>query len=359
MKTLFTSAALISLLCGTMAFAQTKQLPGGAPKSRSATTATTLTKSPSELEIERAAKTAFDSLPHDCSVPDQPTGTDLRLLAPFAPNEGVLEAWCKIQTFKSSSPIKVWLVTDEHTTQLIKSSFIPDGTVQSKRNMFAFDLITNIHRNGGAYFGRATRTVGSYGVPEGAPEAPYQVYTGNLLMELSDVEMMGLKFTLSVTFEPNMGLIPKHFSNAADYLHIPMSSSNNTTKSVGFPWVLSMVSLFSTDQRIAVASPEIKNMIVQKYAKWVESKDEIDPQDKRHLSTQIVDRSIRIGIHEGIDSETKAKYLQINYLPRSNGPLDAITPGKSEFRTFVKSATDRYKQSVLDQMKAKGTKNPF
>ena len=38
--------------------------------------------------------------------------------------------------------------------------------------------------------------------------------------------VMGLPFTIGATFEPNLGLIPRHFAHAAEYLHCEMVSSD-------------------------------------------------------------------------------------------------------------------------------------
>ena len=70
-----------------------------------------------------------------------------------------------------------------------------------------------------------------------------------------------------------------------------------------------------------------------------------------------------IGVHEGAvsrqpgnTSPAGTKYLQLNYLPQNNGPLDKIGPGNLEFKKFINDAADRRKKAIQDQMK---TKNPF
>lgn len=364
--------ALIALVFAASVAAQSPiRRTGAIGRSASAQPSTDTKPIPENEEHIASIEEISQKYPANCDVAEAPMTGDVRYFPPFAPTDSIVDLWCKVQTFKSTEHIKFWLVTDEHSTPLLESSFVPDGTVHLNRERFMYSLVHSIEtNNGGAYFWRATRNLGSFGIPSDAPEAPYQFYTGKLYMELKDVEIMGFRFMVSATFEPNPGLIPAHFSKTADYLHIPVSSYDVATrktvpKEVGFPWILTTVTLYSTDQRIDAGGPEIRKGLVSKYGKWVKKNDVADPSpnDPAHHQTTISDGAILIGIHEGVvgrqpgnTSPAGTKYFQANYLPQNNGPLDKIGPGNLEFKKFITDATDRRKKAIQDQMK---TKNPF
>jgi hypothetical protein len=346
---------------------------------------------PSETATQqaKAAEDIASSYPQNCevSVPAD-SQSAIKFYSPFSPGDSLVDAWCKVGMLKSAEPIKVWLMTSEATVPIFTTNFVPNGVPSYSKADFVRALVAAIQRNNDAYFWRATQTLGSTGNPEGrtsgvpdaAPEGRYSFYTGSLYIEVRNVEIMGLKFDVGLTFTPNFDLVARRFSKQADYLHLPMSYTEQTQgrtvhqrinisklRDVGFPWSFSKLSLQSTDPRVQVVGSEIKKSMKEKYAKWLKASDSPGPKtnDPNHRTTWFSDGNIYIGIDEGTNSnwtkgdtttrQAKAdtQYFQINYSPASNGPLAV---GTSQFLAFVKDATNRYNKSIADSVKGK---SPF
>ena len=356
---------------------------------------------PQKDERQKSIESIIAAIPDNCEITPEPAAVKnaaLHFYPPFAPSDTIYDAWCKLQSFKSGQPVKAFLVTKEGSFEILHGDYAVDGTVHETKASLAKVLVPVIASNNGPNFWRATYVMrqGSEdvvprplptGVPAAAPEANYTFYYGSLQLELQDVEIMGLKFTVGITFDPDSGLIPKHFAKtAADYLHVPMAITEQSqvrtgdcpqcfrnvstlkTREVGFPWVLKTVTFQSTDDRVGVATPEIKKSIKDKYAKWIKKNDVTEPHDNDplHKVTEISDGLIFMMIHEGTmsnwtqgDTATRkakadSKYLQIMYQPVVGGPLGVFDT--NAFNAFIKQATDRYNKSVTDSVKGK---NPF
>lgn len=232
--------------------------------------------------------------------------------------------------------------------------------------MFAYDLVNAIQTGGGVYLNRAVRKLSAIGFPEDSVEGAYRTYTGQLRVELDAVEIMGLEFTVIVSFAPTSNLIPKYFSHAAEYLNIPLRTTraDTTPVEVGFPWTLDSISLSSRDRRIEVAAPEIKNSILQKYAKWVTKRDIVERSQgassgrtRTSRMSEVEDGVILINFEEGAYADaSKERFLYISYLPSSKGPYDWRRG--TDFEEFRKFAVEKHRQAVVSGMKAAPKKNP-
>ena len=272
----------------------------------------------------------------------------------------------KMQTFVSTSPITVRLCPSDHTAPIYQSSFAADGIVHSSRESFFQDLTASLHNAGPAAW-RAVRRLSRFGIPSHAPEGSYHFFTGSLRIELRGVQVMGLPFTIGATFEPNLGLIPRHFAHAAEYLHCEMVSGDGRgrgreeeTTVVGFPWSLTAITLYSEDGRLEQQAATITKKIHEKYARHVRQDQSHVPGsgDPRKFGV-ISDGVVAIATHEGV-YETKAapcRFLQIEYSPVPRGPLDEVTAGDVEFLAFAKAMADLPKEEVVEAIAAMDT--PF
>lgn len=285
-------------------------------------------------------------------------GSELRYYQAFGPSDTIFDAWYKLQAFTSSEPIAVRLVPTDGTTPILVSSFQPDGTAHSSAEMFFLELANAIRSNGGPGAWRGVRQLSSFGIPASAREGAYHIFTGTLRLELKGVQIMGLSFSIAVTFEPNLGLISKHFSDLNTYFHCEMpvggisgkgrSGSENVV--IGFPWSLSAVTLHSQDSRLESEGAKIIRAITEKYEKFVCQNQVVvpTPEDAHRKVTLVSDGILGIAIHQGVVKERR--FLRIEYGPTPQGPIDEISAGDAEFLRFAKSvdATDQL-LPVLEQ----------
>jgi len=295
-------------------------------------------------------------------------GSELRYYKPFAPADGVFDVWSKLQTFTSSQPIVVRLSPSDHAAPLLQSAFLPDGTPHGSREMFFGELKNSICQAGPTAW-RAVRRLSAFGIPAYAPEASYHFFTGTLRMELKGVQVMGLPFTISATFQPNLGLIPKFLAQWTDYLHCEMPAGGVPAKErnsselvlVGFPWSLTGITLYSHDQSLAEHASRITTAIVDKYARYVRQDNVVPrPGDPTHRVSVISDEVVAIDIHEGPSKAGPApgRYLEIEYHPFPHGPLDELAAGDAEFLAFAKALAELKREDLLaDQVAALDT--PF
>jgi hypothetical protein len=305
--------------------------------------------------------------PPRVELPEVPIdGSELRYYKPFGPADSIFDVWMKLQTFVSTEPITVRLSPSDDTGPIYKSDFVADGTVHSTREAFYQDLTASL-RNAGPSGWRAVRRLSRFGIPSHAPEGSYHFFTGSLRIELRGVRIMGLPFTLGATFEPNLGLIPRHFAHAAEYLHCEMVSSDGRgrgreaeTTVVGFPWSLTAVTLYSEDRRLDQQASTITKAIHEKYARHVQQDQvltagSVDPRK----FTVISDGVVAIAMHEGVfeTKTTQGKFLQIEYSPVPRGRLDEVTAGDVEFLAFAKALADMPKEEVVEAVAAMDT--PF
>jgi hypothetical protein len=318
-------------------------------------------------QLDTARRTNTDALkignavPNNCELKDVPLkGTELRYYPPFSPSDGVLDAWCKLQTLKSDEPIKVYLVTQEQSTPLVKSTFHPDGSVHSTKAMFAYDLVNAIQDNGGVYLSRALKVLETVGFPKDSPEGSYRFYEGSLQMELGGVDIFGLPFTVVVYFNANPALIGKHFDGTSNYLHVPVADSRGVKREVGFPWKLAFVQLSSNDRRTKMATPEISRLFVQRYGKWITKADVAEPEqgDKDHRTTEVDDGLIKVNLHQGKRKAEGDAYLEMNYMASPKGQYNSWLNANVDFEKFKSGVVERQRQSVVNGMKAAEKKNP-
>jgi len=307
--------------------------------------------------FKEQANSVAKQFPANCDVAEQKATTNIRFYPPFAPNDSVVDGWCKIQSLATTEPIKVSLVSSEQTTQL----FSVRPPKPANKDEFMYNLALTTLQKSDAYLWRATRTIGSLGVPESAPESAYQWYDARLQMEVDGLDIQGMRFTVTLLFNANRGLVPQHLMQAADYLHLKMSyydaSRRQITKEVGFPWVLESVSLTTTDKRLDLVGAELKKQTLAKYAQWIKQKDVAAPDstDKTHVVSRADDGAVVINIHEGATPQSHSKYVQIVYVTKGQGPLDVFVPGTAALKKYAADLTDREKKKALGGL----SKNPF
>ncbi len=287
-------------------------------------------------------------------------GSELRYYQPFGPADSILDVWYKLQTFTSTEPITVRLIPSDNTTPIVTGSFLPDGAVHSTREMFFLELANSIRSNGGPGAWRAVRKLSSFGIPASAREGAYHIFTGTLRMELKGVRIMGLTFSVEVTFEPNLGLIPGHFSNLNEYFHCEMLSAGLPGRGrvepenvvVGFPWSLIGVTLYSQDPSLHLDGSKITKAIIGKYEKYVRQRQAIvpTPEDATRKVTLASDGIVVIAIHEGLTRGRR--FLRIEYGPSPKGPIDKISAGDDEFVGFAKSIEETRQPCLVAEAEA-------
>ena len=317
-----------------------------------------------EADEGRKAKAAAiaDQYPNDCNVSEASTGRAVNFFPPFTPSDSYLDVWCKVQSFKSTEPIQVSLLSKEDVT-IPLFSIRPEK--QASKNEFIYNLVLGILRNSGANFYRSTRRLADLQIPDRVSESSYRWYDGNLQISLSGIEIQGLTFTFSAMFSPNAGLLAQRLNKKADYLHVPHSRYDPQTRQgvpeeIGFPLTVNVVGLLTDDKRIDTAGPEFKRQIFQKYPKFIKQREVADPDeaDPTHRVTKIEDAGIRIIVHEGrkgnprLQVQTKP-YLQVNYV--AVAPLDQFAPGREALKAVLAKLVEGDKEETLKKM----GKSPF
>lgn len=287
-------------------------------------------------------------------------GSDLRYYKPFGPNDTIFDVWLKFQAFTSSQPIAVRLIPADDTAPIVKSDFFPDGTLRSTKEMFLLELENSIRSNGGPTAWRAVRRLSSFGIPASAPESAYHIFTGSLRMELKGVQIMGLTFSVTVTFEPNLGWIPGHFSHLNEYFHSEMQAAGGSGRGrvepenvvVGFPWTLTRVSLYSDDPSLAEESSKITKGMLGKYEKHVRQGPAVAPtaDDPTRNVTIISDGIVVISLHEGLAKSRR--FLRIDYGPSPQGPIDEIPAGDEEYVRFAKALAETDQPCLVPEEEA-------
>jgi len=284
-------------------------------------------------------------------------GSELHYYKPFGPTESVFDVWEKLQAFTSSEPIQVRLSPADGTTPIVQSAFLPDGTLHSPRELFLEELATSVG-NAGPSAWRAVRRLSSFGIPDHTPEGSYHFSTGTLRMELKGVQVMGLNFAIRATFEPNLGLIPGYLAGATEYFHCEMASGDSPGKGkskpemamVGFPWSLTGITLFSDDRCLDQDASKITKAILDKYARYVKQDQVVMPtsDDPTRKISIISDEIVAIAIHEGLFKTkiSQGRFLEIEYSPFPQGPLDALSAGDVEFLTFAQAMAECSKEDL-------------
>ena len=286
-------------------------------------------------------------------------GSELRFYKPFGPGDGIFDMWEKLQAFTSSEPILVRLTPADDTAPIVRSTFPPDGTLRSPREMFFEELAKNI-RTAGPSAWRAVRRLSSFGIPECTPEASYHFSTSTLRMELKGVEVLGITFAIRATFEPNLGLIPRYFSQSSEYFHCEMASGDSPRGkaagelvTVGFPWSLTTITLYSEDRSLEHDGSRITKAIIEKYAKYLKQDQALvpTPADPTRRISVISDGVVAITIHEGTYQTkiSQGRSLQIEYSPFPHGPLDVHAAGDTGFLMFAKSMAEERKPDLVEE----------
>lgn len=303
-------------------------------------------KKPKNSPVEVPATSAVAESFPPVEVREAPIpGSELRYYQAFGPSDTIFDAWFKLQAFTSTEPIAVRLIPTDGTTPILVSSFLPDGTVHSSTEVFFLELANAIRSNGGPGAWRGVRQLSSFGIPASAREGAYHIFTGSLRLELKGVRIMGLTFSIAVTFEPNLGLIPKHFSDLNTYFHCEMPVGGIAGKGrsepdnvvIGFPWSLSGVTLHSQDSQLESEGGKIIRAIIGKYEKFVCQNQVVvpTPEDANRKVTLVSDGIVGIAIHQGIAHGRR--FLRIEYGPTPQGPIDEISAGDAEFLRFAKA----------------------
>jgi len=285
-------------------------------------------------------------------------GSELHYYKPFGPTDGIFDVWEKLQTFTSAEPIQVRLSPADGTTPIVQSTFSPDGILHSTREMLCEELAASV-RDAGPSLWRAVRRLSSFGIPDHAPEGSYYFSTGTLRMELKGVQVMGLTFAVRATFEPNLGLIPKYLARATEYFHCEMATGDSPGKGkskpemamVGFPWSLTSITLYSDDCCLDQDASKITKAILDKYARYVKQDQVVMPtsDDPSRKISVISDEVVAIAIHEGLfkTKTAQGRFLQIEYGPFPQGPLDALSDGDLEFLTFAQGMAEGRKEDLV------------
>ena len=365
--TLVSIGSLISRLVGAKSKGQ--ETPKNADAAERSKTGAAVACSTTSGTANTAVNAALEipAAPPRVELPEVPIeGSELRYYKPFGPADSIFDVWMKLQTFVSTEAISVRLSPSDGTAPIYKSDFAADGSVHSTREAFYQDLTASL-RNAGPSAWRAVRGLSRFGIPSHAPEGSYHFFTGSLRIELRGVEIAGLPFTIGATFEPNLGLIPRHFAHAAEYLHCEMVSSDGRgrgreaeTTVVGFPWSLTAVTLYSEDGGLDHQASTITKAIHEKYARHVQQDQILMPssEDPRKF-TVISDGVVAIAMHEGVfeTKTTQGRFLQIEYSPVPRGRLDEVTAGDVEFLAFAKALADIPKEEVVEAVAAMDT--PF
>jgi hypothetical protein len=316
-----------------------------------------------ELTASSVAATVLDN----CETP-RDTSSALHFFAPLSVGDDLGDAWCKFQSFASTEKIKVYLASPQFPGELmpiVQSSFTPDGTVHLSKRQFVYNVVLNLLSNSrNPFFQRTTHNLAFYGIPQNQPEALYTFNAANIVVELQGVEVAGIKFTARETFSPEVGLIVREHSNPKpSYLQFTIRD-----RTVAFPWVLYSLHLESTDPRVDIAGSEVRKSMIGKYQKWVKSEADHSKSTQMTMprvftpnprsvelgghETNIADGSVTIYIAEGMELQTRKRYIDIQYAATNNGPLDRFTPGMAAFTQFVAAAKHKQSQGIVDAAKA-------
>ena len=266
-------------------------------------------------------------------------GSDLRYYQPFTPLDSIYDAWLKFQGFTSDHPIRVRVTPSDEAAPILSSSFLPDGRHHSTNEMFFLDLAAAIRSKGGPGAWRGVRQLSWFGLPASTREGAYHIFTGTMRMELTGVPIMGLNFSVAVTFEPNLGWIPGHFADRREYFHCEVANEGRNVV-VGFPWCLTAVTLKSQDVILPTEAPKIARGIIGKYERYVLRNQALTPtlDDATRRLTVISDGAVVIEVQEGTVKDRK--FLRIDYGPSPKGPIDEIALGDAEFTHFAREIAE-------------------
>jgi hypothetical protein len=186
-----------------------------------------------------------------------------------------------------------------------------------------------------------------FGIPATAPEGAYAFFTGKLQMELGGISVGNMTFRVKATFEPNLGLIARHFTHSTEYLHGEISVETARGKgmmTVGFPWALSSVRLYSNDPQVDKEGAGVARAILEKYSKYVRENRRTAPsrEDPTRRVSLISDGVVVIAIEEGIATTKigQTHFLEIEYSAYPQGPLDEMSAGDGEFMKFAEAISN-------------------
>jgi hypothetical protein len=339
---------------------------------------------PGPSEAEKAALAFSSSLPKNCTFHEPDSTPGLHLYPPFTINDNIFTAYCKLQALAPGKQIGVYLI---NSPQQVGPLMHPEGqpyplfgATNADRQSFAHELVKSLYRAAlaqDAKFWQSTPTLAAMGMPETTEHAEYAMYNGFLVLELRDVEIMGINFDFFVRFLDESGAIAERFQHAStplNYLELTLPQPNETLRRrsdahrnpvltrasalVGFPFNLITVELYSEDKRLPIAGPAIVQAITQKYPGFVKGTNGPVPNPTSQFlgklagrRTDISDGKIQIAITQGKNAGNGADTFLIKYAAVRGGPLDVFTPGQDAFNKFAKSAHAKQDQGIVDATK--------
>ena len=285
---------------------------------------------------------------HEVPIP----GSELCYCKPFGPSDSMSDVWCKLQTFVSGDPIVVRVGTPA-SPPLFKSSFSPDGAVHSSGTMFTDEFASRVRRQQNwPSICRQVRALSSFGAPQNALEGSYRIYTGPLFIDLNGAQLNGAHYQIQAVFEPNLGLVAKHFAGSASYLSCPVESgdqSNIDEITVGFPLTLVRLTLTADAPSDIAATPEFVQDLKESYRKYVLCVPAANTGQSTETRTIISDGMVVISISEGL-GEAANNRTSITYRPMPEGPLDALATSDQQFGHFVTSIGKRLRTPVSSEL---------
>jgi len=270
--------------------------------------------------------------------------SDLRYFTPFGPRDTILDIWTKLQSFTATESITLRLMPDDGGAPLLKSSFVPDGTLQSTREQFYEQFAKSLREMRCSALPRSVRKLEMFGIPGSAAQSEYAFFAGKLQMELGGVKVGNVTVRVRATFEPNLGLIARHFTQSKEYLHSDIAVEGirgKSTITVGFPWTLSSIRLHSEDPRLEQEAPTMVRSILAKNLLHIRENRRSAPQgeDTSRKVSLISDGALVIAMEEGtwFDKGYPKPYLDLEYSAYPQGPLDEMSAGDGEFMRFAES----------------------
>ena len=316
--------------------------------------------------IEESTKAVLATITDNTckDIQAKPFPSEMHYYHSFHPTDTIFDFWCKLQTIKGNGKAQIQLTmnTVEHSEPLgafeITSDGIPHAPKSDLVGPFISQTTDYAQSRNGVYFRRAVKTLKDVGVPADTPGADYSFFTGEFVMRLDSIEIMGTQFTVTGIFSPNLGLmLPKLEGKPVSYPEFPATGASGKVVMVGFPFSLRGVQLMSKDAKIKDATPEIMKMVLAKYSNFIKSKRTPEADHPNIYKTLLSDGKMDLSIYDGFATDYP-QYLQMYYAPTSkDSPNSIVGQGEKAFNAALAKVKLDAQKATADKLKAKKDQN--